>query len=367
MAGRTSGSRFGRSSSGALQGSRESAGPVTQAPEDEQARADHDQAGEVADQTTLDSHQSADAGTVGDVDLTARDRDLADGGDPEGHVLELTRSLRDRSAQQQEYTSQRRFDAAAARDVAAHARDMAASARDQAAARQDREWAAWDLPSRAQGRAAFLLRAAENLRGVAADRAVAAELGSRAAADREQAARDREQAARDRDQAARDRLQAQADREALLYQLAIAETDALTGARTRAAGLADLDNEIDRARRTTGVLAVAYVDVVGLKAVNDAHGHAAGDALLQRAVGAIRADVRSYDSIIRLGGDEFLCVISGATIEEARRRFAAVQAALAADPDPCSIRVGFAALTPEDDAASLIERADAKRPSARRR
>jgi diguanylate cyclase (GGDEF)-like protein len=162
-------------------------------------------------------------------------------------------------------------------------------------------------------------------------------------------------------------LQARLDREALLQQLAIAETDALTGTRTRAAGLLDLDHEIDRARRTTKRLAVAYVDVVGLKAVNDAVGHSAGDALLQHAVRGIRDHLRSYDLIVRLGGDEFLCVLSGATIADARERFGSVQAALAADPDPCEIKVGFAALTPEDSAADLIERADADLPTSRQR
>ncbi len=313
MAGRASGNRFRRSSNGAVQGPRESAGAATQAPEDDQTYADRDQ-------------------TLGGDDQAAADSDRA----------------------------------AAARDAAAHARDMAALARDRAAALHDRQPAARDAPSPGDGRAAFLLRATESLRRVATDRVVA-ECRSRAAADRQLAARDREQAARDREQAAGDRLQAQADREALLYQLSIAETDALTGTRTRASGLADLDREIDRARRTTGVLAAVYVDVVGLKAVNDMHGHAAGDALLQRAVRAIRTDVRSYDCIVRLGGDEFLCVMSGATIQEARRRFDAVQAALAADPDPCAIRVGFAALASEDDAAALIERADPKLPSTRRR
>jgi diguanylate cyclase (GGDEF)-like protein len=158
-------------------------------------------------------------------------------------------------------------------------------------------------------------------------------------------------------------LRARAERDALRHQLAIAETDPLTGTRTRAPGLTDLDHEIDRARRTTDILAVAYVDVVGLKLENDNHGHAAGDALLQRAVRAIRAHLRSYDMIMRLGGDEFLCVMSGATIEDARQRFGSVHAALAADPDPCEIKVGFAALAPEDSAAELIERADADLPN----
>jgi diguanylate cyclase (GGDEF)-like protein len=96
-----------------------------------------------------------------------------------------------------------------------------------------------------------------------------------------------------------------------------------------------------------------------LKAVNDLHGHTAGDHLLQRGVRAIREQLRSYDLIVRVGGDEFLCALSGATLEEARRRFAAVQARLAADPEPCEIRVGFADLAPKESAAKLIERADA--------
>jgi diguanylate cyclase (GGDEF)-like protein len=149
----------------------------------------------------------------------------------------------------------------------------------------------------------------------------------------------------------------------LLNQLAIAETDALTGARTRSAGLTDVDHEIDRARRTTGLLTVAYVDVVGLKAANDSRGHAAGDALLQRVVRELRARLRSYDSIVRLGGDEFLCVMSDTTIEDARRRMGEVQDALAADDEPAQIRVGFAALTADEGAAQLIERADSDMPT----
>ena len=98
--------------------------------------------------------------------------------------------------------------------------------------------------------AGLLHRAVQNRHDAAADRAAAIESRARAAADREQAARDREQAARDR-------LQAQIDRDALLEQLAIAETDQLTGTRMRAAGLADLDREIERARRTAMRLAVA--------------------------------------------------------------------------------------------------------------
>jgi len=320
----------------------------------DQTAADSDQAAADSDQAAADSDQAA-----ADSDQAASDRDLAGGGDPGEH--ELTRELRDSSAGRRQEIAAERVEIAAARDAVARARDLAAAARDEAAALRDRELTEHDGEGGSGGKAARLVhRAAERRRTAAADRVMAAEIRARAAADREQAARDREQAARDREQA-------QADRDALLQALAIAETDQLTGARTRTAGLLDLDHEIDRARRTTGRLVVAYVDVVGLKAVNDAGGHSAGDALLQHAVRGIRGHLRSYDLIVRQGGDEFLCAMSGATIEDARQRFGSVQAALAEDPDPCEIKVGFASLAPEDSARELIERADADLPRSRPR
>jgi diguanylate cyclase (GGDEF)-like protein len=223
--------------------------------------------------------------------------------------------------------------AGAERDALAAARDDAARARDQAAERRDRDLAA---------------------RGVAAE-------------GRALAAADRERAAADREAAARDRLEAQVDREALMRRVVVAETDALTGARTRRAGLADLEHEVDRARRTSAPLTVAYLDVVGLKAVNDTHGHAAGDALLQQVVHAVRAQLRSYDTIVRVGGDEFVCVLSGATPADAAQRFATVRAGLAAAPAPCEVKIGLAALRPGETGAELIGRADAELPTRRDR
>jgi diguanylate cyclase (GGDEF)-like protein len=279
-------------------------------------------------------------------------------------VHDATRDLRDRSARQRRQTAQGRVAAAAARDAAARERDLVASERDRVATLHDLEFAARDATWASDGRAAtdgeILSGAAWTDNPASAYRRAAAEARARAAADRAQAAADREQAARDR-------ARAQKDREALLRQLAIAETDPLTGARTRGPGLADLDREVHRARRTTGQLVVAYIDVVGLKAVNDTYGHAAGDELLQHAVRVIRAQLRSYDLIMRIGGDEFLCALSGTTIEDASQRFDAVKAALAAEPDRRAIQVGFAMLTAEDDADALVQRADDDLRSNQRR
>ena len=270
---------------------------------------------------------------------------------------DASRRVRNRSAQQRQYSAHGRVDAAEARDQVARDRDLAALARDQAAELHDGELAARDG---AAGDDAEIVGRAVDRRSAAAERAVETEGRARAAADREQAARDREQAARDRSQA-------QADRDALLDQLAIATTDGLTGTRSRATGLDDFNHEIDRAHRTMAPLVIAYVDVVGLKAVNDTKGHAAGDELLQRAVNAIRDHLRSYDLIVRSGGDEFLTVMSGATLKDARQRFDAIQSALAVDQDQCEIKVGFAALETDDNAAELINRADAELPTSDRR
>ncbi len=315
----------------------------------EQTLADSDQSTADSDQTAADSDQAAS-----DSDQAASDIDLAQGGDEETH--DATRDIRDRGSRQRSQAAEDRIGAASARDAVARARDRAAAARDQAAIVRDRELGTDDDDDDD----ADAPQASTNHHGGVADRVWAAEFRARAAADREQAALDREQAARDR-------LAAQTDRDALLQRLVSAETDELTGARTRSAGLADLEHEIARARRTSGPLATAYVDVVGLKLVNDAQGHGAGDALLQHAVRAIREHLRSYDLIVRMGGDEFLCVMSDATVEIARRRFDAVQAELAADTvERCEIKFGVAQLGPEDSAIELVKRADAELPSSPR-
>jgi GGDEF domain-containing protein len=84
--------------------------------------------------------------------------------------------------------------------------------------------------------------------------------------------------------------------------------------------------------------------------------------LLKRVVGAMRGHLRHYDPIIRVGVDEFVCVMPDATTDAARGRFATVQSALTSDPEPCAIKAGFAALAPEDSADALINRAHADLP-----
>jgi diguanylate cyclase (GGDEF)-like protein len=155
-------------------------------------------------------------------------------------------------------------------------------------------------------------------------------------------------------------MQALADREALARALAITAIDPLTGARARAPGLTDLDHELDRSRRTGSTLVIVYVDVVGLKRLNDSEGHDAGDRLLRRVVAVIGEHLRPYDLIVRLAGDEFLCAMSNMTLQDARRRFSAIASALAASSEAGALRTGLAELNGAETATELIARADSQ-------
>jgi diguanylate cyclase (GGDEF)-like protein len=122
--------------------------------------------------------------------------------------------------------------------------------------------------------------------------------------------------------------------------------------------LADLQREIDRARRTDDCLVLAFVDVDHLKEVNDGEGHLAGDRLLSEVASALRDGLRSYDLITRFGGDEFICTLSGVHLDEVKRRFGELAKQLAASSSEHSFTVGFAELQDDDDVQRLIARAD---------
>jgi diguanylate cyclase (GGDEF)-like protein len=322
------------------------------ASETDQTLSDTDHSASENDQTSAERDQIASDG-----DQAASDHDLASGVNREAH--EFSRGIRERSTRQREQTSRDRLRVAEERDAVAGLRDLAALARDHAADARDLAMAQLDAASdqdertRALTGLELVARAAQQRKRAAEHRAQAASYGLLAAEDRQAAARDRQLAARER-------RQAMADRGALATELERAAVDAVTGVHTRAAGLRELDAELDRARRTTSPLVVAYIDVVGLKAINDTRGHAAGDALLKQVVVQVKAHVRPYDLIVRLGGDEFLCVMSNLTLETARERFDAISAGLSHAPDPGAIRTGFAQLCDDETASEVIARADSE-------
>lgn len=127
---------------------------------------------------------------------------------------------------------------------------------------------------------------------------------------------------------------------------------------TRGAGLLALEREIERSRRTRQPLALTFVDVDGLKAINDSGGHAAGDRVLVWVARALMESLRTYDLVIRYGGDEFLCVCAGASAHGVVQRLQGVNAALAEGPIPTTVSLGSAALRSDDTLEMLVGRAD---------
>ena len=201
--------------------------------------------------------------------------------------------------------------------------------------------------------------AASDRRRASQDRRAAARERVQAESDRGTALADRGAGAIERTHAELDRDTAQSDRGASARERADSSRDDLTGAYHRGAGFVELEREIARARRGEQPLVLAFIDVDGLKRVNDSFGHAAGDRLLVEVVVCIRAALRSYDLVIRYGGDEFICAISGLTSAAATERLALVNHALADAPEHGSVTVGMADLQPVDTIEALVARADA--------
>lgn len=302
--------------------------------EAEQELAVSDQVGSDRDQAGADHDQRAS-----DLDQAAADREQAAAGDGvKTDLYQEARARRLMATDERLKTAIERARTTADRLGAAYERDLTARARDAAAAERDR--------------AAEALEAAASI-GPATDEAArrAAAVRGRAARDRARAAADRAAAAADRDAASEDRVQA-------VIELRHAYHDDLTGALRRDMGDVALQHEIDRARRGDGRLVLGFVDVDRLKALNDDAGHRAGDALLKAVVATMRAKLRSFDPIVRYGGDEFVCALSGTDGEEAGRRFAEISHVLARDYEQAGISVGVVELRADETLESLVARGD---------
>ncbi len=169
---------------------------------------------------------------------------------------------------------------------------------------------------------------------------------------------DRSRAAEDRAAARADRHAAAADRRVAAEARRATALDELTGAHRRGPGLIELERELARAQRLERGLTVAFVDVDGLKAINDSQGHAAGDRMLRQVVVTLRTLLRAYDLIVRYGGDEFICVLPGMAPADARSRIVLVNAALGDVAEPGSVTAGLAEMQRGDSVEALVGRAD---------
>ncbi|MEZ5788321.1 MAG: GGDEF domain-containing protein [Xanthobacteraceae bacterium] len=111
------------------------------------------------------------------------------------------------------------------------------------------------------------------------------------------------------------------------------ETHAILDPLTELLNRRGFQREIERAdsyiKRYGGRAVLAYLDLDGFKAVNDRHGHAAGDALLHAIAVMLKRNLRASDAIARFGGDEFALLMWNLSDTDALAKLAALEQAIA--------------------------------------
>jgi diguanylate cyclase (GGDEF)-like protein len=147
----------------------------------------------------------------------------------------------------------------------------------------------------------------------------------------------------------------------------LAMGDELTGLPNRRALLERLETELQQARRLARPLSVLMVDADHFKAINDSHGHAAGDQVLRHLAVLLAKGLRTHDWVGRLGGEEFLAVLPDASLEHTRAIAERMRETIATAP--CDTPQGLLAVTVSigaaahrgdaEPSAALLQRADA--------
>lgn len=97
-----------------------------------------------------------------------------------------------------------------------------------------------------------------------------------------------------------------------------AVTDELTGVANRREAFSQLENQIEFAERNGRSLTVAFIDLDGLKIINDNQGHDAGDKFIKTFTATLKTHTRKYDIVSRIGGDEFLIIFPECTLKRAK-------------------------------------------------
>ena len=146
----------------------------------------------------------------------------------------------------------------------------------------------------------------------------------------------------------------------------LVDSDTLTPLPNRRRFLRELDRVLQHGKRYKTPAFVMFVDLDGLKAINDAHGHFSGDAALIHVAEILAANLRSTDVVARIGGDEFGLLLEHLDGAAAREKAARLAAAVAASPldiggteIALSLSIGFTEVRPDDDCESVLSRADA--------
>ncbi|MDP2411827.1 MAG: PleD family two-component system response regulator [Pseudolabrys sp.] len=157
-------------------------------------------------------------------------------------------------------------------------------------------------------------------------------------------------------------------RDNVQMSIEMAITDALTGLFNRRYMETHLSSLVDQAAARGKPITVLIVDIDFFKAINDGHGHDAGDDVLREFALRIRKSIRNIDLACRYGGEEFVIVmpetdmtVAGMVAERLRRRIATEPFIIqqGAGALEVTISIGIAALgQPGDNAASILKRAD---------
>ncbi len=149
-----------------------------------------------------------------------------------------------------------------------------------------------------------------------------------------------------------------------IYQMTI--TDGLTQINNKRYFVDCLEREIARSTRHHRELSVVMIDLDHFKAVNDTHGHLAGDRVLRQVAELVKARVRREDVLARFGGEEFALLLPETSLDEAVRFVEKIQALVeetvfSFDDEEIrvTVSIGVAAVdVPPVDALELIKAAD---------
>jgi diguanylate cyclase (GGDEF)-like protein len=146
---------------------------------------------------------------------------------------------------------------------------------------------------------------------------------------------------------------------------ALALVDELTGLHNRRGFTLFADQEIARARRSGRLPSLVFADLDDLKAINDVHGHASGDAAIRLVATAFKSILRETDIVARWSGDEFRRPVerwrSGRRRQIGERLAVAITSQMSTElPYTVSATVGTSTLDPLFSLRDAIERADAE-------
>jgi diguanylate cyclase (GGDEF)-like protein len=143
---------------------------------------------------------------------------------------------------------------------------------------------------------------------------------------------------------------------------ALATMDALTGIANRRAFQARLEAEISRTNRYHVPISLMLLDVDHFKRLNDAHGHLAGDEVLQRMGQLLKAGARNTDFVARYGGEEFAVILVNTRQAAAERAAERLRARIETEPWPygaITASIGIATQgSAADTASEMIRQAD---------